>query len=159
MIVRRAAAGDEARLRAVRLEAMREAASAFGSTYNRELARTPAGWERWLSTGATFVVDQADGMQGIVAGMPDAEDPAVVHLMAMWVHPSLRGSGASDALVAAVLAWAGEVGATSVRLVVIEANDAARRCYERSGFHATGRRTIRERDGAAEIEMERELGV
>jgi hypothetical protein len=30
--------------------------------------------------------------------MHDAEDAGIVHLMAMWVHPGLRGSGAADAV-------------------------------------------------------------
>jgi hypothetical protein len=36
MIVRRAMAGDEPILRALRLEAMSDAPQAFGSTYDRE---------------------------------------------------------------------------------------------------------------------------
>jgi ribosomal protein S18 acetylase RimI-like enzyme len=157
MIVRRAAVGDEPILRALRLLALSEAPAAFGSTYDRELARTPADWQRWLSPGATFLVDAADGVRGLVAGMPDATDPAIVHLMAMWVHPALRGSGAADALVAAVLSWARESRARVVRLAVVQANDRARRCYERNGFRATGTQSVRDRDGAIEIEMDQAL--
>jgi hypothetical protein len=36
----------------------------------------------------------------MVAGLRDESDPAVVHLMAMWVHPAIRGSGGADELVA-----------------------------------------------------------
>jgi ribosomal protein S18 acetylase RimI-like enzyme len=157
MIVRRAAAGDEPILRALRLHAMSEAPDAFGSTYDRELARTPADWQRWLSQGATFIVDAGDGSQGIVAGMHDAADPAIAHLMAMWVHPGLRGTGAADALVAAVLSWARQSKVRVIRLVVVQANVRARRCYERNGFRATGTQSVRERDGAIEIEMEQAL--
>jgi GNAT superfamily N-acetyltransferase len=157
MTVRRAVVGDEALLRALRLEALTEAPGAFGSTYDREIARTPADWQRWLSPGATFILDGNTGPQGLVAGMHDADDPAVVFLMAMWVHPLKRGRGASDALVAAVLTWGRDAGARVVRLMVVEANEGARRCYERNGFRATGRQSVRERDAAIELEMEREL--
>jgi GNAT superfamily N-acetyltransferase len=157
MIVRRAVSGDEPILRALRLHAMSEAPEAFGSTYDRELARTAADWQRWLSPGATFIVDAAGEPKGLVAGMYDAADPEVVHLMAMWVHPGLRGAGAADALVAAVLAWARESRARVMRLAVVQANDRARRCYERNGFRATGTHSVRERDGAIEIEMEQAL--
>jgi len=95
--VRRAIPGDEPVLRALRLEAMTDAPDAFGSTYERELARTVADWQRWLSPNATFVLDGSDGPRGIAAGVHDADDSSVVHLMAMWVHPTLRGTGAADA--------------------------------------------------------------
>src|SRR5262249_26236037 len=128
--VRRAIAGDEPLLRALRLEAMTEAPDAFGSTYERELARTAADWRRWLSPpNATFVLDAADGPRGIAAGVHDPQDATVVHLMAMWVHPVLRGTGAGDALVSCVLSWAATEGATVVRLKVEQRNERARRCY------------------------------
>jgi len=158
MIVRRAVAGDEAALRAVRLRALAAEPAAFGSTYERELARTDADWRRWFSPGVTFILDGGEKGHGIVAGLHDADDAAVVHLMAMWVDPALRGSGAADALVAALVSWAREERAGRVRLRVVEANDRARRCYERNGFRDSGKRSIRERDGALEIEMEQGIG-
>jgi ribosomal protein S18 acetylase RimI-like enzyme len=90
-----------------------------------------------------------------VAGGRDAVDPAIAHLMAMWVHASLRGHGAADALVSSVLVWASAEGARAVRLAVIASNERARRCYERNGFRDTGHTTVRERDGVVEMQMER----
>ena len=152
--VRRAGPGDESIVRALRLRAMTDAPDAFGSTYERELARTAEDWQRWLTTGATFVAMAADDPCGLVAGLHDADDPAVVHLMSMWVDPAHRGHAIADALVAALRLWARTDGARVVRLLVIDANHAARRCYERNGFRQTGRRFVRDRDGATELEME-----
>jgi ribosomal protein S18 acetylase RimI-like enzyme len=152
--VRLAIPGDEPILRALRLEALSDAPDAFGSTYERELARTNADWRRWLSPGATFLLTDDDGPKGIVAGAHDAADPGIVQLMAMWVHTSLRGHGAADALVLSVLAWSSAEGARATRLAVIESNTRARRCYERNGFRDTGKREVRERDGVVEMEME-----
>jgi ribosomal protein S18 acetylase RimI-like enzyme len=45
-----------------------------------------------------------------------------------------------------------------VRLLVIESNGRARRFYERLGFRLTGRETVRERDGAVELEMRAGVG-
>jgi GNAT superfamily N-acetyltransferase len=153
--VRRAALGDEPILRDLRLQALFEAPDAFGSTYERELARTTSDWQRWMSPGATFILYEPAGARGIVAGLRDETDPAVVHLMAMWVHPEIRGSGGADELVAAVVAWARSEGANLVRLNVIEGNDRARHFYKRNGFRNTGQETIRPRDGLIEIQMER----
>jgi GNAT superfamily N-acetyltransferase len=153
--VRRAALGDEPILRELRLQALSDAPDAFGSTYEREVARTTADWQRWMSPGVVFVLKDAAGARGMVAGLRDETDPAVVQLMAMWVHPAIRGSGGADELVAAVVAWAESDGAKLVRLKVIDGNGRARHFYERMGFRATGQHTIRERDGLIEVEMER----
>jgi RimJ/RimL family protein N-acetyltransferase len=155
LTIRRAQLGDEPILREIRLQALSDAPAAFGSTYERELARTTADWQRWISPGVTFILEDAAVAQGIVAGLHDADNPTVVHLMAMWVHPKIRGSGGADELVAAVIAWSLSEGAKSVQLKVIEGNDRARRCYERNGFRHTGQEEIRQRDGLIEIQMER----
>lgn len=91
----------------------------------------------------------------MVAGLRDETDPEVVHLMAMWVHPTIRGSGGAAELAAAVVAWAQSEGAKMVRLKVIQGNDRARGFYERMGFRTTGREEIRQRDGRIEVQMER----
>jgi RimJ/RimL family protein N-acetyltransferase len=155
--VRRAVLGDESILREVRLQALCEAPEAFGSTYEREWARKQSDWQGWLSPGVAFMLERPEGACGMVAGLADAADPAVVHLMAMWVHPAIRGSGAADKLVAAVLAWAKSMDARSVQLKVMQPNHRARRFYERCGFRLTGHESIRERDGLIEVQMERPM--
>jgi GNAT superfamily N-acetyltransferase len=151
--VRRAVIGDEAVLRTLRLQALSDSPRAFSSTYDRELARTTEDWRRWLAPSATFLLEADGEARGLVAGLPDAQDSSVVYLMAMWVHPEMRGTGAADLLVSSVKAWAAEVGAAQVRLNVVKGNDRARRCYERAGFRDTGRRGVIERTGDVEIEM------
>lgn len=151
--VRQARGGDEATLRAVRIEALTDAPDAFGSTLERELARTPEDWRRWMSPGSVFILYDKDTARGLVAGAAREDDPSVVQLMAMWVHPSLRGTGAAGALVAALAAWAGAQRAREVRLRVVKANARAHRLYEREGFRQFGGEIVRPRDGVVEIEM------
>ncbi|MGB7845749.1 MAG: GNAT family N-acetyltransferase [Candidatus Acidiferrum sp.] len=151
--VRRAVIGDEPVLRALRLQALTDSPRAFSSTYEREFARTTEDWRRWLAPGVTFLLEAAGEPRGLVAGIRDPHDSSVVHLMAMWVHPEVRGTGAADALVSSVKGWTAEVGATQVRLDVVESNLPARRCYERAGFRATGHQGVLERTGDVEIEM------
>jgi ribosomal protein S18 acetylase RimI-like enzyme len=134
---------------------MSDAPDAFGSTYERELARTTSDWQKWLSPGVTFMLSTPEGANGIVAGVHDAADQEVVHLMAMWVNPAIRGSGAGDDLVAAIVAWAASEGARVVRLHVMQGNDHARRCYERNGFRLSGHEEMREGDGRVQVRMER----
>jgi GNAT superfamily N-acetyltransferase len=151
--VRHAAIGDEEVLRSLRLQALADSPRAFSSSYEREMARTTEDWRRWMSPGVTLILTMEGEPRGLVAGVRDKEDSSVVHLMAMWVHPDLRGTGAADLLVSSVKKWAAEVGATRVRLDVVEGNERARRCYERAGFRATGRTGVVEKNGDIEIEM------
>jgi GNAT superfamily N-acetyltransferase len=157
--IRRAAIGDEALLRRLRLEALRLEPCAFGSTYERELARTVEDWRRWMSPGVVFILEDQHVARGLVAAARDPADTALVHLMAMWVQPEARSAGGADALVAAVVAWARSEGATAVRLDVVHDNLRARRFYERVGFTATGAVRVRDKDQAVEVQMERAVAA
>ncbi len=157
MYTRRAAVGDESILRDLRLQALADEPHAFGSTYERELARTIDDWRKWMSPGVTFLLEDAGGPRGIVAAARDPKVSNAVQLMAMWVHPDLRGSGAADLLVDDVVGWARSQGASVVCLLVVDSNRRARRFYERLGFRALGGTRVRERDGAIEVEMERDV--
>jgi GNAT superfamily N-acetyltransferase len=152
MPVRRLAAGDEELVRSLRLRALLDSPDEFSSTYEREAVRTVGDWQRWFAPGATFVFDDpGEGAVGLAAAVPDEDESHVVWLMAMWVDPAARGTGAAGALVDTVLGWAREHDASSVRLHVVEHNARARRLYERHGFVATG---VVDRDGRAEVVME-----
>ena len=72
--VRRAVLGDEAILREVRLQALCDAPVAFGSTYEREIARPTEDWRRWLSLGVIFFLFEPAGAHGMVAGLRDETD-------------------------------------------------------------------------------------
>lgn len=153
--VRRAVPGDEAILRDLRLQAMADAPEAFGSNRERELRRTTADWRRWMAPGATFLLEAGGAPSGLVAVAREAADSSVMNLMAMWVAPSLRGTGAAERLVEAVRAFAESEGGRLVRLEVIKANGRAQALYRKCGFVPTGHESVLEGDGRIEIRMER----
>lgn len=155
--IRRAVARDAAAVRDVRLRALADAPDAFGSTLAREAGRSVADWERWLGGAAIFLLEVAGAPRGIAAGVRHWTDPAAVFLEAVWVHPELCGTGAADALVAAVVDWARAEGYTEMWLHVGAPNARAYRCYVRHGFVATGGTFTRERDRMVELEMRRTL--
>ena len=156
--MRQAIIGDEPILRDLRLQAMSDSPDAFSSTYERELARTTLDWQRWLSPGVTVLLEHDGRSVGLDAGQADAIDAHVVHLMAMWVHPEVRGSGGADALATALVRWAQAKGATSVCLEVIKTNVRATRFYERHHFRPSGAETPREDDGRVEVRMQLTIG-
>jgi GNAT superfamily N-acetyltransferase len=161
MVVVRAATAEEWQvLRDIRLDALRDAPTAFGSTYAKQAAYAEADWRRRISGGATFFAfasgHDAATPDGLVGGFQ--EKPETVELVSLWVRPRARGLGVGDALVVAVIDWAGTVNATSVHLWLTEANQHARKLYERCGFRPTDeRQPMPANDSLFEVGMLRPL--
>jgi RimJ/RimL family protein N-acetyltransferase len=121
-------------LRSLRLQALRESPRAFHSTHADALRRTEAEWRAWPTGGAAFAAWLAGDAVGMVGVVRRTDEPHLSDLIAMWVDPVARGSGAADALVRAVLAWAADAGCAAVHLEVVPGNLRARRVYARLGF-------------------------
>jgi GNAT superfamily N-acetyltransferase len=142
VLVREVIAEDWEALRDIRLEALRNAPEAFGSTYEREAAFAEADWQRRISRGGNFLgylpEASASSPAGLIGGYQ--EDPDTVELVSMYVRPPARGRGVGEALIAAVIDWAAARNASSVHLWVTETNKPARLLYERCGFTPTGER-------------------
>jgi ribosomal protein S18 acetylase RimI-like enzyme len=122
--------------RDLRVKALSEAPYAFSSTLaDWQGERDSEGrWRARLSTVPFNVVAYLDGTPaGMVSGTAPSPEGAV-ELISMYVAPFARGTGAGDALVNAVIAWAASEGATCVTLAVREANALAIALYRRNGF-------------------------
>lgn len=139
ILIRRVLPGDAQLLKRVRLAALLDEPSAFGSTY---AAESEAPDERWAdlareraagSDHSTYFALDGDRVVGIVGG--HRLGSATVELVSMWTDPDARGMGVGAALVGAVVEWASGSG---VELWVTRGNDAARRLNERCGFEETG---------------------
>jgi GNAT superfamily N-acetyltransferase len=139
VLVRETVSGDWHALRDIRLEALRDAPAAFGSTYEREAPCGEAQWRDRISRGGTFLAYlpelSASEPVGLIGGY--REDPVTVELVSMYVRPRARGRGVGEALVAAVIGWARDQNAAEVHLWVTETNAPARALYERCGFALT----------------------
>lgn len=126
--------------RALRLEALREAPYAFGSTLAEWTGDgdTEARWrDRLAWREAHNVVASIDGTDVGMASGVVADEEGVVGLISMWVAPTGRGRGVGDALVAAVEENARSRGARVLQLMVADGNDAAENLYLRHGFVRT----------------------
>lgn len=142
--VRAATASDWTLWRNLRLRALQDAPTAFGSTYERETGLTEDDWRARLhdedaAAVLAFVGGEPAGMGG---GYQDL--PGWLHVVAMWTDPAFRGRGVGAAVLAHLAAWAAARG-LRLHLDVETGNDLARRLYERAGFVATGEiRPLRE---------------
>jgi ribosomal protein S18 acetylase RimI-like enzyme len=164
IVVHEITAGDWELMRDVRLAALAEAPSAFGSSYAREAAFTEEQWRDRISERSVIFFARAEPADAASAGKVPAglagvyvEDGAA-NLVSMWVRPAARGLGAGKALVEAAAAWAKANDFGALFLWVTESNTSARRLYEGCGFTPTGKRQPLPSDPALEeIAMSRSL--
>lgn len=135
--VRPAGVQDWQAVRGIRLTALADSPTAFGSTLSRERAFDEHEWRRRVEGGNWFLAWRNGEAVGVVAGFRENDLPDERHLVAMWVAPEHRGTTVAAQLVEAVCAWAQRQHARSVTLWVADGNPRARRCYERLGFRST----------------------
>jgi GNAT superfamily N-acetyltransferase len=164
VLIRRITALDGMLLRRVRLEALKDAPSAFSSTLDLEAGRTDAEWVERAVAGsrgrdrATFFGMVDDRVVGLVGGFRPEASSTAVEMVSMWVAPDARRSGVGAALIDAVQAWAVETEAMSIWAGVMRGNDAARRLYSSKGFGERGSaRPLASDASRSEVRMELSL--
>jgi GNAT superfamily N-acetyltransferase len=140
MDVRRFGPDEWELLRDMRLRALADSPSSFGSSLAREKDRAEADWRGWIERrdGAMFALVDQEAWLGIAGTYVEPEQPGVVWVVSMWVAPEGRRGGAGRRLLDACIQWARERGAAEARLWVTVGNEPARALYEAAGFHPTG---------------------
>lgn len=145
MNVRRIHTQEGPRLRELRLSALADAPTAFGSTLAEEQARPGDAWdlqaeeEARSTTHARFVAEENARWYGMAAGFVLPDQPETVQLASMWVDPARRRSGVGTALVEAVVKWARGRSAKHIELWVSAPNYEAKALYVQTGFAETKR--------------------
>ncbi len=147
----------------VRLRALRDSPSAFGSTYEREFQFSDEEWIqraiRWNGEkGVGFLAMDEGTACGIAGSFLDEDDVTRAQLISMWTAPTHRRQGVGRLLVDAVATWARLRGARMLLLMVTSVNEQAMRFYEQLGFARTGRTEPYPNDPAViEYEMARAI--
>jgi GNAT superfamily N-acetyltransferase len=132
--------------RSLRLRALVEAPTAYGSTLAEEQNYSEEVWrERCLRASAgcdsaTFIAEHERLWVGSVTGLAtqDNSKNAGALLVAMFVCSAVRRRGVGVALVEALSNWARNCGANQVTLWVTSSNSPAVALYERCCFRYTG---------------------
>ena len=146
VIIRLAEAGDAARLRALRLEALADAPIAFAADYDRTEAEPLSFWiqrinERTQGNQSAICVAEVGealiGMIGLVRGHWQKTEHGGI-IWGVYVQPAWRGLHIAEALIEGCIAWGRSLGMTVVKLGVMTANAPAIRCYLRCGFSVYG---------------------
>lgn len=139
----------------MRLDALKEAPYAFGSTFEREQDLGEADWRGRIQRRATFIAEVDGAVAGTVA-TGDGDVAGAAAVIAMWVDPRYRRRGVGDALIKTVIDWATEGEYREMFLWVTAVNAGAERLYARNGFVRTGA-SHDVRPGELEHEMARRL--
>ena len=139
----------------MRLDALKEAPYAFGSTYEREAELDDAAWRRRVVDRVRFIADVDGVVAGTVSG-GDGEVHGAAAMTAMWVEPRYRRQGVGEVLVKTALEWAAAKGYSRMFLWVTDINAGAEHLYLRLGFVRTGA-SQEVRPGELEHEMSRSL--
>jgi RimJ/RimL family protein N-acetyltransferase len=144
VIVRRLGAADAAAFRDVRLLALRESPTAFGSSEHEE-APQPLDWfaaRLEAADAAMFGAFDGDTLAGIAGVVREraAKERHRATVRAMFVAPAYRGRGLGTALLREVLAAAAAMaGVSQVVLAATAGNEAALALYRAHGFTPYGR--------------------
>ena len=147
----------------VRLRALRDTPSAFGSTYVGESQFTEADWitraNNWNGERSIlYLAMDAGEAVGIAGSHIDHDDPTRAHLISMETTRTHRNQGVGRMLVNQVIEWASLRNARTLHLSVVSSNEAAIAFYQRLGFTFTGRTEPYPNDPALiEHEMSRPL--
>ncbi len=143
--IRQMRATEGAALRAIRLQALRDTPTAFGSTIAETESRPLSYWdERAVEHAAgqksvMFVAEDAGTWVGLVGSLLEGLDNTLdVELFSMWVSPKYRRQGLGERLVEQIIAWAGNHDAKQIVLWVTKSNAPAVSLYTRCGFKTTG---------------------
>jgi ribosomal protein S18 acetylase RimI-like enzyme len=149
--------------KAVRLRALADTPSAFGSTYARESQFTEADWQQRTTNLCTprsigYLAHDEHDYCGIAASFLNQANPQQAELVSMWVAPNHRHTGTGRLLVEAIESWARKSAARTLQLMVTSSNLSAIAFYQRLGFTPTGRTEPYPNDPALiEYEMSKPL--
>jgi ribosomal protein S18 acetylase RimI-like enzyme len=141
------ACDDWRRLRKLRLHALRESPEAFLANYGEEQARPEDWWRRELARGrwhygitknwlARLFRRRPISLLGVTheRGKPKTE----CFLEYLWVTPRKRRSGIGINFITSILTLLQADGVRTVRLWVLDGNEAAMRLYAKAGFKTVG---------------------
>lgn len=128
----------------VRLRALQDSPTSFGSTWLRESQLTDEEWiaraENLIGERATGYLAFRDGRYvGLALCLPDEEEPRKGQLISMWVAPEARRQGVGKQLIDAIETWAAARGFSVLQLMVTSVNHSSSEFYKRLGFSLTGK--------------------
>jgi ribosomal protein S18 acetylase RimI-like enzyme len=128
--------------KAIRLRALQDKPTAFGSTYARESRFTDAEWIERAANLCTlrsmgYLAFNQDEYCGIAGCFLNQQNPLKAELVSLWVAPEHRQIGIGRMLLEAIQSWASRQSVHTLQLMVTSNNHSAIEFYRRNGFSMT----------------------
>jgi RimJ/RimL family protein N-acetyltransferase len=143
IILRDASPQDAERYRDLRLFALQESPTAFGSDYETSLNHPMSHWEGRLKAdenGLVVFAEQNTQLAGMT-GISRRDSSKAKHSAIIWgvyVRPEWRGLHIAGEMIESCCGWGDARGVNIVKLAVVTTNTSAIRCYKRCGFTVYG---------------------
>jgi GNAT superfamily N-acetyltransferase len=147
MEIRRIRADEGLWLRALRLHALGDSPTAYGSTLATEELYPESIWHERAASGAagdqvvTIVAEHDNRLLGMATGLavnPPTRDELNPTMVAVFVDGTVRQQGVGVVLVEKVVGWAKARRSARLFVWVTVGNEPAVALYRRCGFRATG---------------------
>jgi ribosomal protein S18 acetylase RimI-like enzyme len=137
--LRELTADDWKTWRELRLAALADAPSAFGSRLADWADAPEDSWRARLDLPGSYnLIASLDGAPvGMASGVLPPDEDGVAHVISMWISPTGRGQGIGDRLMTQIEDWARAHAAHTLKLSVVEGNEKAHNLYLRSGYQDT----------------------
>lgn len=150
MTIRRLDPADWARFREIRLDMLRSAPRAFGSTQAEWAAKPEREIRDWLARIHTLGLFHGPRLVGTAAfhRNPGTRAAHRAEVIAVYLRPEARGQGHATRLIATLAEAAQAEGIMQLELDVADWNTPAIGLYDRAGFETVGRMPRAMRDGA-----------
>jgi ribosomal protein S18 acetylase RimI-like enzyme len=145
MIIRRLSPADAPEFRRLRLQALQESPTAFGSSYAEEARRPLAAFQKRLERRAgNWVFGSVQGKQliGVVRLVREQgrKEQHKATIYGLYVAPAARRRGVARRLLAQAITTARKLkDLRQIRIGVVTSNAAARTLYVRAGFVEYGK--------------------
>ena len=126
-------------VRAVRLQALADAPSAFIAESSRETDWLEEDWRSAIKQARWVVARAGHFVVGVARSSQGADSPESRFIEAVWVAPAFRRIGVGRRLVRWLIEGERRSGIKEILLWVIDSNAYARSFYVKMGFRSTGR--------------------
>lgn len=142
--LRNLTAADAVAYREIRLAALRDAPTAFGSDYHENVDMPLSHFESRIGATNDHFIRVAEAHGGMVGtlGLRREDGTKRGHIALLWgmyVEPSARNRGIGGLLLTDVLTAARQLkGLEIIELSVVVGNESARRLYDAHGFVTYG---------------------
>lgn len=138
MEILKLSSNEAMRFKAIRLRSLLESPDAFGTKFETANNWNDENWISQVQKMHTFIATIDGPDVGVVRLVKDENNSEIAWIISMWIAPEARGKKVGSKLLQFVIEFAKKERFKSLKLDVVDSNQAAILLYERYGFSKNG---------------------